>query len=111
MKQTGIYSINNQVVLKRFYKRVFFELSNYLFCLPEIPSEETVEQLKNEVFLKEDILVGLEVIHQFFVDDSFNSYCAWVKNETRLFYISISLQTRKWGEVLIKKTSIPFYFI
>jgi hypothetical protein len=115
MKTTGIYNINKQLILKRFYKRGYHELSNYLFYLTEIPSEETVEQFKNEVFLKKDILdisgEGLEVIHQFFVEDSLNSYCAWIKNEIHLFYISISLQTKKWGEVVIKKTSLkPKFF-
>jgi hypothetical protein len=112
---TGIYNINNQVVIIRFYKRGFYELSNYSFIIPEIPSEETVEQLKNEVFIKEDTLDisgdGLEMIHQFFMEDSLNSYAAWVKNETHLFYISISLQTKKWGEVVIKKATLkPIYF-
>jgi len=115
MNTTGIYNIDNQVVFKRFYKRSYHELSNYLFSLPEMPSDETVEQLKNEFFLKEEILdisgEGLEVIHQFFVEDSLNSYCAWVKNEMHLFYISISLQTKKWGDVLIKKSSLkPKFF-
>jgi hypothetical protein len=115
MNTTGIYSINNQVILKRFYKKSYHQLSNYLFCLPEMPSEETVEQLKNEVFLKEDILDfsgnGLEVIHQFFVEDSLNSYAAWVKNETHLFYISISFRKKNWGEVVVKKSSLkPKFF-
>ena len=115
MNTTGIYNINNQLILKRFYKKGFHELGSHLFYVPEMPSDEEVEKLKNEIFLKEDILdisgEGLEVIHQFFVEDSLNSYCAWIKNEIQLFYISISLQTKKWGEVVIKKTSLkPKFF-
>lgn len=109
MNTTGIYNINNQLILKRFYKKGFHELGSHLFYLPEMPSDEEVEKLKNEVYLKEDLLdisvFGLEVIHQYFVEDNLNSYCAWVKNEKGLFYVSISLQTKKWGEVVIKKTS------
>ncbi len=109
MKITGIYSINNQVILKRFYKRGFHELSNYLFFLPEMPPDEEVEKIKNEVFLKEDLLDisgdGLEVIHQYFVEDNLNSYCAWIKNEKELYYVSISYKTKSFGEVVVKKTS------
>ena len=115
MNITGIYNINNQVVLKRFYKRGFYELSNYSFNIPEIPSEETVEQLKNEVFLKEDILAidsdGLETVYQFFDDNSLKSYSAWVKNKNHLYYISISYKTKSFGEMMVKKTSLkPKFF-
>lgn len=112
---TEIVPIDNQVILKRFYKKGFHELGSHLFYLPEMPSDEEVEKLKNEVFLKEDVLdisgVGLEVIHQYFVEDNLNSYCAWVKNEMGLYYVSISLRTKNWSEVVIKKTSLkPKFF-
>jgi hypothetical protein len=115
MNTTGIYNINNQLILKIFYKRGYNELSNYLFYLREIPSEEMVEQLKNEVFLKEDIVAisgdGLEVIHQFFVDDSLNSYCAWVKNNAHLFYVSVAQHGKNRSEMVLKKTSLkPKFF-
>jgi hypothetical protein len=115
MNTTEIVTIDNQVILRRFYKRDGNELASYLFYLPEMPSDEEVEKLKNEVFLKEDVLdvsgVGLEVIHQYFVEDNLNSYCAWVKNEMEIYYVSISLRTKNWSEVVIKKTSLkPKFF-
>lgn len=115
MNTTGIYNIDNQVILKRFYKRGFYELSNYSFNIPEMPSEEEVQKLKDEVFLKEDILAidsdGLETVYQFFNEDSLNSYTAWVKNKNHLYYISISYKTKSFGEVVVKKSSLkPKFF-
>ena len=115
MNQTRIFFFNNQVVLKRFYKKGFHELGSHLFYLPEMPSNEEVEKLKNEVFLKEDILDidsdGLETVYQFFDDNSLKSYTAWVKNKNHLYYISISYKTKSFGEVVVKKTSLkPEFF-
>ena len=115
MNQTRIFFFNNQVVLKRFYKKGFHELGSHLFYLPEMPSNEEVEKLKNEVFLKEDILDidsdGLETVYQFFDDNSLKSYTAWVKNKNHLYYISISYKTKSFGEMMVKKTSLkPKFF-
>ena len=110
MNQTKFYITNNQVVLKRYYKRGFFEMQAYLFQLPEMPVEAAIEKIKNEVFVKEDLLeidgAGLEIVHQFFVEENLNSYSAWVKNSANLFYISISCKTKSFGKVEIKKTSL-----
>lgn len=112
---TEIVSIDNQVILKRFYKKGFHELASQLFYVPEMPSDEEVEKLKNEVFLKEDVLAidsdGLETVYQFFDDNSLKSYTAWVKNKNHLYYISISYKTKSFGEVVVKKTSLkPKFF-
>jgi hypothetical protein len=115
MNTTEIVTIDNQFILRRFYKRDGNELASYLFYLPEMPSEEEVQKLKDEVFLKETILDidsdGLDTVYQFFNEKSLYSYCAWVKNKKHLYYISISYKTKISGEVVVKKTSLkPKFF-
>lgn len=55
---TEIVTIDNQVILKRFYKKGFHELGSHLFYLPEMPSDEEFEKI-----LKTNILQIIKIIH------------------------------------------------
>jgi hypothetical protein len=91
MNKTGIHTIDNQVVLKRYYKDSE-ELKTYVFQLPEFPSDEELDRLKSEVPLKEkqDIL-AIDADELEVIAESFDAYLKMLIDQDFQFIVADNL--------------------